>query len=140
MPPADMAAWIRAGKGDGGTTDIVASAGGKWWETQPYGTVAPVYAVFYLIFVNDAWWQRLAPADRQAIEAAAATAEQTAFSLADVASRDAVETLRRGGMTVHVQTAAERAAWDAALVAPLTKKFISLSPDCAKVLALVDQL
>jgi len=43
-------------------------------------------------------------------------------------------------MTVRVQTASERAAWDAALVAPLTKKFISLSPDCAKVLALVDQL
>jgi hypothetical protein len=43
-------------------------------------------------------------------------------------------------MTVHLQTDSERAAWDAALVAPLTKTFISLSPDCAKVLALVDRL
>lgn len=140
MPPAEVAQWIRDGKGDGGTTDVVAAAGGKWGETQRYGTVAPVYAVFYLIFVNDAWWRARTPAEQRAIEAAAATAEQMAFTLAERASADAVDTLRSGGMSIHVQTPAERAAWEAALIAPLTRTFLSLSPDCAKVLALVEKL
>ena len=89
MPPRDVTQWIRDGKGDGATTDVVAQAD---------------------------------------------------FDLAAKASADAVETLRASGMTIHVQTASERAAWEKALVGPLTAQFAKQSADAAKVLELVKGL
>ena len=93
-----------------------------------------------MIFASNAWWQAPSPAHQRAIESAAQVAEQADFELAARASADAVEALRAGGMTIHVQTAAERAAWEKALVGPLTMQFVKQSPDAAKVLALVKGL
>ena len=90
MPPAAVPKWIADGKGDGGTTDVYAAAAGGWAKTQKFGTIAPLYSVFYLIFVNQSVWDGLSPADRSIIEAAARKAEQSDFTLAEQADRKAI--------------------------------------------------
>lgn len=129
MPPAAVPKWVADGKGDGGTTDVYAAAAGGWAKTQKFGTIAPLYSVFYLIFVNQAVWDSFSPADRSIIEAAARKAEQSDFTLAEQADRNAVADLQSGGMTLHVQTPEERQQWQAELAGRLRKAYLEKVPD-----------
>lgn len=128
MPPAAAPKWIADGKGDGGTTDVYAAAAGGWAKTQKFGTVAPLYSVFYLIFVNQAVWNGFSPADRSIIEAAARKAEQADFDLAEQADQKAITDLQSGGMTLHFQTSDERKQWKD-LADQLTKTYLKNIPD-----------
>jgi TRAP-type C4-dicarboxylate transport system substrate-binding protein len=134
MPPSAFGKWVADGNGDGGTTDVYAAASGKWAETQKFGTIAPLYSVFYLIFVNQKTWDSISPADQRTIENAARAAEQSDFDLAEQADKDAIEKLRAGGMTLHIQTPEERKHWQAAFVEPLTKVFLQQVSDGQKLL------
>lgn len=127
MPPAAVPKWIADGKGDGGTTDVYAAAAGQWAKTQKFGTVAPLYSVFYLIFVNQAVWDGLSPEDQRIIEAAAHRAEQTDFTLAKEADGKAIADLQAGGMTLHFQTSAERKQWTG-LADQLRKTYLENTP------------
>ena len=140
MSPGRVNDWIRRGEGDGATSDISAASGMKWWETQPYATVANVYSVFYVIFVNNEWWHGLSSSHRQAIETAARQAERTIFDIA--ADRVAQSPYQKGarGMNVHIQTDEERQLWHDALVEPVTQKFLTMSPDAQKTLDLLNGL
>jgi C4-dicarboxylate-binding protein DctP len=129
MPPAAVPKWIADGKGDGGTTDVYAAAAGGWAKSQKFGTVAPLYSVFYLIFVNQAVWDGLSPADRSIIEAAAHKAEQSDFALAEQADQKAIADLQSGGMTLHFQTPEERQQWQAELTERLRKTYLEKVPD-----------
>lgn len=129
MPPAAVPKWVADGKGDGGTTDVYAAAAGGWAKTQKFGTIAPLYSVFYLIFVNQAVWDSFSPADRSIIEAAARKAEQSDFTLAEQADRKAIADLQSGGMTLHVQTPEERRQWQAELAGRLRKAYLEKVPD-----------
>ncbi len=140
MPPAAVPKWIADGKGDGGTTDVYAAAAGEWAKTQKFGTIAPLYSVFYLIFVNQSVWDGLSPADRSIIEAAARKAEQSDFTLAEQADRKAIADLQSGGMTLHIQTPEERRQWQAELAERLTKAYLEKVPDGERWLGLAGGL
>jgi len=140
MPPAAVPNWIADGKGDGGTTDVYAAAAGGWAKAQKFGTIAPLYSVFYLIFVNQAVWDGISAKDRAIIEAAARKAEQADFILAGQADEKAIADLQAAGMTLHFQTPEERAQWQAELAGPLRKAYLEKVPDGERWLGLAKGL
>lgn len=127
MPPSAVSQWIADGKGDGGTTDVYAAAAGGWAKAQKFGTIAPLYSVFYLIFVNQTVWDGLSAEDKRIIEAAAHRAEQSDFTLAEEADKKAIADLQSGGMALHFQTQAERKQWES-LAGRLTKTYLKGAP------------
>ena len=138
MSPGQVNDWIRRGEGDGATSDISAASGMKWWETQPYATVANVYSVFYVIFVNNDWWDNLSSSQQAAIEIAARRTEQAIFDIA--AERVANSPYREGAENVHIQTEEERRVWRETLVGPVTDEFLMMSPHAQRALDLLGSL
>ena len=91
---------------DAGLTDLSAAYSRKYYEVQKFGTVGPIFTIYFHMFANPAWWSKLAPAHRQAIEAAAAKVEQDAIPVTEQTAAAALKDLAGKGMTMHVQTRA----------------------------------
>ena len=104
MPGSEVYQALQSGVLDAGLTDLSAAYSRKYYEIQKFGTVAPYFTIFFHVYVNPQWWAKLAPAQRQAIEAAAAKAEQEAFTVTEATAADALVQLKDKGMTIHVQT------------------------------------
>lgn len=68
----------------------------------------------YVVAMNRATWEGLAPQDRDAIQRAAATAYQTLGAVMDRAFDEQVADLRKAGVKVRLLEAAELRAWNAA--------------------------
>ena len=82
MPGSEVYQALQAGVLDAGLTDLSAAYSRKYYEVQKYGTVTPFFTIFFHMYVNPAWWAKLKPEYRAAIEAAAAKAEQQAWKAA----------------------------------------------------------
>jgi TRAP-type C4-dicarboxylate transport system substrate-binding protein len=129
---------LQSGVLDAGLTDLSAAYSRKYYEIQKYGTVAPYFTIFFHLYVNPQWWAKLAPAQRQAIEAAAAKTEQEAFDVTEKTAADALVQLKAKGMQIHIQTPAEEAAWKAVMQKPVIDAFLKSAPsDGAKILELI---
>jgi C4-dicarboxylate-binding protein DctP len=141
MPGSEVYQALQAGVLDAGLTDLSAAYSRKYYEIQKYGTVAPYFTIFFHLYVNPQWWAKLAPAQRQAIEAAAAKTEQDAFTVTEQTAADALGQLKGKGMEIHVQTPDEQAKWRAAMQQPVIDAFLKSAPqDGAKVLELLKAL
>jgi TRAP-type C4-dicarboxylate transport system substrate-binding protein len=141
MPGSEVYQALQAGVLDAGLTDLSAAYSRKYYEIQKYGTVAPYFTIFFHLYVNPQWWQKLAPAQRQAIEAAAAKSEQEAFTVTEATAADALVQLKAKGMQIHVQTPEEQATWRAAMQKPVLDAFVKSAPqDGPKVLELLKAL
>jgi TRAP-type C4-dicarboxylate transport system substrate-binding protein len=128
MPGSEVYQALQSGVLEAGLTDLSAAYSRKYYEIQKYGTVAPYFTVFFHVYVNPQWWSKLAPAQRQAIEAAAAKAEQDAFIVTEETAADALTQLKAKGMQIHVQTPAEQATWKAAMQKPVIDAFLKSAP------------
>jgi C4-dicarboxylate-binding protein DctP len=141
MPGSEVYQALQSGVLDAGLTDLSAAYSRKYYEIQKYGTVAPYFTIFFHVYVNPQWWSKLAPAQRQAIEAAAAKAEQEAFTVTEETAADALVQLKNKGMTIHVQTPPEQEAWKAAMQKPVLDAFLKSAPqDGPKILELLKAL
>lgn len=141
MPGSEVYQALQSGVLDAGLTDLSAAYSRKYYEIQKYGTVAPYFTIFFHVYVNPQWWAKLAPAQRQAIEAAAAKAEQDAFTVTEETAADALVQLRNKGMTIHVQTPQEQETWKAAMQKPVIDAFVKSAPqDGPKILELLKAL
>ena len=141
MPGSEVYQALQSGVLDAGLTDLSAAYSRKYYEIQKYGTVAPYFTVFFHVYVNPQWWSKLAPGQRQAIEAAAAKAEQDAFTVTEETAADALTQLKAKGMQIHVQTPAEQATWKAAMQQPVIDAFLKSAPqDGQKTLDLLKSL
>ncbi len=141
MPGSEVYQALQSGVLDAGLTDISAAYSRKYYEVQKFGTVAPYFAVYFHMYVNPAWWNGLKPAQRAAIEAAAAKAEAAAVPLTEKTAEDAVIQLKAKGMTLHAQTPAESAQWKAAMQKPVIDEFIQTAPQGgAKIIELLNKL
>ena len=96
---------------------------------QKFGTVGPIFTIYFHMYVNPAWYAKLAPAHRQAIEAAAAKAEQDAIGVTEATAAAALTDLRAKGMTMHVQTPQEQATWRALMEKPVVDAFLKSAPE-----------
>jgi TRAP-type C4-dicarboxylate transport system substrate-binding protein len=141
MPGSEVYQALQSGVLDAGLTDLSAAYSRKYYEIQKFGTVAPYFTIFFHLYVNPQWWAKLEPAQRQAIEAAAAKTEQDAFTVTEATAADALVQLKAKGMTIHVQTPAEEATWRAAMQKPVIDAFLKSAPqDGQKILDLIKGL
>ncbi len=141
MPGSEVYQALQAGVLDAGLTDLSAAYSRKYYEVQKYGTVTPFFTIFFHMYVNPAWWAKLKPEYRTAIEAAAAKAEQEAFPVTEATAAAALKDLQTKGMTIHVQTPQEQQAWKAAMQKPVMDAFLKSAPaDGPKIVELLQKL
>src|SRR5206468_12590491 len=82
-PGSEVYQALQAGVLDAGLTDLSAAYSRKYYEIQKYGTVGPIFTIYFHVLVSPGWWDKLTPANRQAIEAAAAKAEQDSIAITE---------------------------------------------------------
>lgn len=141
MPGSEVYQALQSGVLDAGLTDVSAAYSRKYYEVQKYGTVTPFFTVYFHLYVNPAWWAKLSPAQRQAIEAAAAKAEQEAVGVTESTADAAVGQLKEKGMTLHMQTPAEAAQWKAVMQKPVMDAFLKAAPEGGqKIIELVGKI
>jgi TRAP-type C4-dicarboxylate transport system substrate-binding protein len=141
MPGSEVYQALQSGVLDAGLTDLSAAYSRKYYEVQKYGTVGPIFTIYFHMYVNPAWWQKLTAAHRAAIEAAAAKAEADAIGVTEATAAAALNDLKAKGMTLHVQTPAEQAAWRSAMEKPVRDAFLKTAPEGgAKIIELLQKL
>lgn len=141
LPGDEVYNGLQTGIIDAGLTDVSAAYSRKYYEVQKYGTVAPYFTVYFHLFVNPAWWNKLEPKHRDAIAAAAKKAEQDSIAITEQTAEDAIVELRKKGMEIHVQTPAESKAWAAVMQKPVLDGFLKASPeDGAKLIDAINKL
>jgi C4-dicarboxylate-binding protein DctP len=141
MPGSEVYQALQAGVLDAGVTDLSAAYSRKYFEVQKYGTVGPIFTIYFHMYVNPAWWAKLTPAHRKAIEDAAVKAEQDAVPVTEATANAALKDLQTKGMTIHVQTPQEQATWKAAMEKPVVDAFLKSAPEGgAKILELLRKL
>lgn len=129
MPGSEVYQALQSGVLDAGLTDLSAAFSRKFYEVQKFGTVGPIFTIYFHMYANPAWWNKLSPAHREAIEAAAAKAERDAIGITEATAAAAIKDLQGKGMTLHVQTAAERKAWAEAMRKPVLDAFVKDAPE-----------
>jgi C4-dicarboxylate-binding protein DctP len=129
LPGPEVYQALQTGVLDAGLTDVSAAFSRKFYEVQKFGTVAPYISVYFHLYVNPGWWNKLTPAQRAAIEGAARKAEQDAIAITEKEAEDSIRQLRERGMTLHLQTSAESEVWKAAMQKPVMDAFVKASPE-----------
>ena len=129
MPGSEVYQALQSGVLDAGLTDVSAAYSRKYYEVQKFGTVGPVFTIYFHMYANPAWWAKLKPEHRQAIEAAAAKAESDAIVLTEATAEAAVRDLKAKGMTLSVQSPQEQAAWRAVMEQPVREVFLKSAPE-----------
>lgn len=129
MPGPEVPQALQSGVLDAGLTDLSAAVSRRFYEIQKFGTVAPFFCVISHVYVNPRWWNGLRPEHRAVIEAAARKAEQDQMTVTEDTADAAINELREKGMTLHMQTDAEAAAWHGAMQQPVIDAFLRLAPD-----------
>lgn len=129
MPGSEVYQALQSGVLDAGLTDLSAAYSRKYYEVQKFGTVGPIFTIYFHMYVNPAWYAKLSPAHRSAIEAAAAKAEQEAIGVTEATAAAALKDLQARGMTIHVQSPQEQAAWRAVMEKPVVDAFLKSAPE-----------
>jgi len=141
MPGSEVYQALQSGVLDAGLTDLSAAYSRKYYEVQKFGTVGPIFTIYFHMYANPAWWAKLSPAHRQAIEAAAAKVEQDAIGVTEASAAAALADLQGKGMVVHVQSPQEQATWRAAMEKPVRDAFLKSAPEGgAKIIELLQKL
>jgi len=132
---------LQTGVLDAGLTDVSAGYSRRYYEVQKYGTVGPYITVYFHLFVNPAWWDKLPAQHRTWLEEAAKKGEQDSIPLTEKTAADAVTQLKEKGMAIHIQTQAEIKAWIDTMQKPVMDAFIKASPtDGPKLIELMNKL
>ncbi|WP_162914640.1 TRAP transporter substrate-binding protein DctP [Desertibaculum subflavum] len=132
MPGPEVYNALKTGVLDAGLTDVSAAYSRRYYEVQKYGTVTPSLTVYFHMFVNPAWWNKLSPAHRTALEAAAKKAEADAIAITEKTAEEAVKQLREKGMELIVHTPAQAEVWKKAMQPPVIEAFIQSTGDEGK--------
>ena len=131
---------LQSGLIDAGLTDLSAAVSRRYYEVQKFGTVAPYFSVYFHMYVNPAWFNKLPAAQQKAVLDAATKTEAFIVPLTEETAAKASVQLGEKGMTVHQQTAAEQKAWTAAMQKPVIDAFSKSAPDGQKLIELLQKL
>jgi C4-dicarboxylate-binding protein DctP len=129
MPGSEVYQALQSGVLDAGVTDLSAAYSRKHYEVQKYGTVGPIFTIYFHMYVNPAWWAKLKLEHRKAIEDAAVKAEQDSIPVTEATASAALKDLQAKGMVIHVQTPQEQQAWRAAMEKPVVDAFLKSAPE-----------
>jgi len=140
MPASEVYQALQSGVLDAGVTDLAAAYSRKYFEVQKYGTIGPLFTVFYHFYVNPAWYAKLPTDLRQILEESAQKVEKSAIPATEQAAEEAIAELTARGMILHQQSPAEIRLFTDAMQPPVLKDFLAASPDGQKLLDLVGGL
>ena len=140
MPGSEVYQALQTGVLDAGLTDVSAAESRKYYEVQKYGTVAPFFTVYFHLYVNPAWFDKLSAENKAALLKAARLAEKDSLELTEETAEEAIGVLRKKKMDIHEQTDAEVEQWRAVIQPPVIDAFKASSSDAAALLTLVDKL
>jgi C4-dicarboxylate-binding protein DctP len=56
MPGSEVYQALQSGVLDAGLTDLSAAYSRKYFEVQKYGTVGPIFTIYFHMYANPAWW------------------------------------------------------------------------------------
>lgn len=141
LPGPEIYNALQTGVLDAGLTDVSAAFSRRYYEVQKFGTVTPALTVYFHLYVNPAWWAKLTPAQRTALEAAGKKAEQDAIGITEQTAEDAIKQLQEKGMTLKVHNAAEANAWKAVMQKPVLDAFTKAAgADGEKIIQLMNKL
>ena len=118
---------LQSGVLDAAQTDVSAAVSRRFYEVQKFGTVAPVFSVYYHIYMNPAWWAGLTTQQQGWLREAAAKCEAANYDITEATAAAAVGALREKGMTIHELTSTEIEAWKDRIQAPVMAEFLKLS-------------
>jgi TRAP-type C4-dicarboxylate transport system substrate-binding protein len=118
---------LQSGVLDAAQTDVSAAVSRRFYEVQKFGTVTPLFSVYYHMYMNPAWWNGLTPQQQGWLKEAAAKAEASNYDLTEATAAAAVGTLREKGMTVYEMPPAEIAKWQARIQKPVMDEFVKLT-------------
>ncbi|KAA2238217.1 TRAP transporter substrate-binding protein DctP [Salinarimonas soli] len=132
---------LQSGVLDAALTDVSAGVSRRFFEVQKFGTVTPYFMVWYHVYVNPAWWNKLSPEHREAVQKAARKTELAAFDLTEATAAAAVDELKKRGMNLHVNSAADDETWKKSMQKPVLDEFLKAAPsDGQKLLDAIDKL
>lgn len=140
MPGSEVYQALQTGVLDAGLTDVSAAYSRKYYEVQKYGTVTPFFTVYFHMYVNPAWYDKLGPELQQAVMKAARLAEKDSIDLTEETAEEAIDQLRKKKMEVYLQPDTEAEVWKKAMQPPVIEAFKASAPDASKLLELVDKL
>ncbi len=141
MPGSEVYQGLQTGVLDAGLTDVSAAVSRRYYEVQKFGTVLPYFTVYFHMYANPKWWQRLKPEYRAAIEAAAAKNEQDIVQITEDTAAAAAGQLREKGMQITILPPAEVEAWKAKMQQPVIDAFLKIAPEGgAKIIELLKKL
>lgn len=115
---------LQTGVIDAGLTDVSAAFSRKYYEVQDYGTVSPLFSVFFHIYVNPDWWNGLDEGAQKAILDASAKAEKKAIQITQETASAAPDQLREKGMKVHIHSEAEQETFRGVMEPAFRKAFM----------------
>ncbi len=118
---------LQSGVLDAAQTDVSAAVSRRFYEVQKFGTVAPVFSVFYHLYVNPAWWASLNAQQQGWLNEAAAKCEAANFEITEATAAAAVATLREKGMTIHELTPIEIETWKSRIQPPVMGEFLKIA-------------
>lgn len=140
MPGSEVYQALATGVIDAGLTDAAAAVSRKYYEVQDHFTVLPVISVYFHGYVNPAWYDGLSDTAKSALAKAGAEAANWAIEASEEAGAVAPGQLEEKGVKVHINSAAENAALEAAMRPAFDEKFLADSPDSKTLIELVGKL
>jgi C4-dicarboxylate-binding protein DctP len=141
MPGSEVYQALATGVIDAAITDVAAAWSRKYFEVQDHMTVVPVLAAYLHGYVNPAWYDGLGEKSKAALKEAGETAAAWALEASQQAAAEAPDQLRGKGVTVHIATEEENAAFRAAMQPDFDKAFAEeTGEDGTKLLELIEKI
>ncbi len=141
MPGSEVYQALQTGVLDAGLTSVKAAYSRKYYEIQKFGVASNIILAYDNLVVNPAWWAKLPPDIRNAIQAAADRAVKRSIRPTDGVPAEDVKVLNDKGMKTIALTKAQEQAMAAAMQPAVKKEFLrATAPDGVKLLELIDRL
>lgn len=140
MPGSEVYQALATGVIDGAVTDVAAAVSRKYYEVQDHFTVVPVLSAYLHGYVNPAWYDKLSDKSKAALAEAGKKASEWAIEASTAAGAAGPDQLKAKGVQVHIATADENAAFEAAMRPAFDKNFGEADPDSAKLIELLGKM
>jgi len=140
MPGSEVYQALQTGVIDAGFTGVQAANSRRFYEVQKYGVASSIILAYDVLVVNPAWWGKLSPDVRKAIEEAVTKAEARAMPKSDEIPPERIKVLRDKGMDVTVLTPAQEKVMADAMQPAVIKAFEASGPDAGKLIEMLKKL
>jgi C4-dicarboxylate-binding protein DctP len=140
MPGSEVYQALQTGVIDAGFTGVQAANSRRFYEVQKFGVASSIILAYDNLVVNPAWWAKLSPDAKKAIEEAVKKAEARAMPKSDEIPAARITVLRDKGMNVTVLSPAQEKVMADAMQPAVIKAFQASGPDAVKLIEMLKKL